>query len=429
MGNRTAKFISALFASVLAGAPLSAVSQNAPSATAAPSAADTPSAANAADDCLTSPKKTAPEGQHWYYRVERGTKRQCWYLRAESAKSAQTTQDTQTTSQKTDAPAPRSVQDARAEWSQARTAQETTASIATPNAAASQPIANQRPVAPADSSTEQPALNARWPDATAATAPAPQPVAPATKLADARPASTPATEPAAAAAPSTPVTPAAEVPADKPTGSLQTLLLVIGGALALAGLIGSAIYRFAGSRARIRAHDGTRRRVNWAPPADNARAPWAEAAATTAPRLQRLKQSQRLQPLDFSFALPQPKRDAAPATEATDVRVTSDVQAVENDFHATDDDIHATDEAEMAAIAFDDVLSELEAETIKARTEADKTDADAVDIDVITKMLEQLAKEGPRLSEPKLEPRLEPSLATGSGDFARSRQARSGARA
>ncbi|MBR0827968.1 hypothetical protein JQ596_20755 [Bradyrhizobium manausense] len=390
MGNRTAKFISALFASVLAGAPLSAVSQNAPSTEAAPTAAND-AAANAADDCLVSPKKTAPEGQHWYYRVERGTKRQCWYLRAEGTKSAQSTQTT-AASQKPETPAPRSMQDARAEWPtpQGTVAQDTTASILAPKATASQPL-NQRLSASADSA-EQPALNARWPDASAATAPAPQPAAaPATKLADARPAPEPAPEPATAPAVTAPATPA---PADKPTGSLQTLLLVIGGALTLAGILGSAIYRFAGSGARVRAHDGTRRRVNWEPPADNARAPWAEAAAPRLQRLKQLKQQQQPQPFDFSFALPQPQRDAAPATEAADVRVVGDaVPAAEND-------IHATDEAEAAAIAFDDVSPEPEAETIEARAETEKTDdADTVDIDIITKMLERLAKEGPRLTQ------------------------------
>ena len=77
MGNRTAKFISALIGSIVAGAPIAAVSQNAPAAS---------SAANAAADCLASPKGIAPQGQHWYYRVERSTKRQCWYLRAEGGK-------------------------------------------------------------------------------------------------------------------------------------------------------------------------------------------------------------------------------------------------------------------------------------------------------------------------------------------------------
>ncbi|GLH80572.1 hypothetical protein SSBR45G_54810 [Bradyrhizobium sp. SSBR45G] len=36
--------------------------------------------ASAADECLTKPAGT-PAGKHWFYRVDRTTKKQCWYLR------------------------------------------------------------------------------------------------------------------------------------------------------------------------------------------------------------------------------------------------------------------------------------------------------------------------------------------------------------
>jgi len=412
MGNRTAKFISALFASVLAGAPLSAVSQNAPSE---PTAANTPAAT---DDCLASPKKTAPDGQHWYYRVERGTKRQCWYLRAEGTKGAQTA----ATSQKSDTPTPRSVQDARAEWPtpQGSTTQDTTASIPAPAAAASQPVVNQRPAASADANAEQPSLVTRWPDASAAVAPAPQqPTATAPKQADARPASKPTTAPVASASMAQA---AADVPADKPTGSLQMLVLVVGGALALAGIIGSVIYRFAGSSVRLQAHDGTRRRVNWdnfEQPTDNARAPWAESAATAAPR------PQRPQPLDFSFVPPQQTQQTHEAVLADDIQILNELDAspIEHDEPASQE----PREPDVAP-------SEARADETDARDNVKEAEADdAVDIDVITQILERLAKEGPRLSEPnpesRPEPRLEPSLAAGSGEFARSRRAQRAARA
>jgi len=38
------------------------------------------SAANAAETCLTAPKGAAPQGSHWYYRVDRGSQRKCWRL-------------------------------------------------------------------------------------------------------------------------------------------------------------------------------------------------------------------------------------------------------------------------------------------------------------------------------------------------------------
>jgi hypothetical protein len=39
-----------------------------------------------ADDCLASPNAASPQGTHWYYRVDRTTHRQCWYLGAEGTK-------------------------------------------------------------------------------------------------------------------------------------------------------------------------------------------------------------------------------------------------------------------------------------------------------------------------------------------------------
>jgi hypothetical protein len=41
---------------------------------------------DAADECLSGPKGTAPQGSHWYYRVERSSGRHCWYLGSEGQK-------------------------------------------------------------------------------------------------------------------------------------------------------------------------------------------------------------------------------------------------------------------------------------------------------------------------------------------------------
>src|SRR5450432_3647478 len=77
MSSRAAKFVSAVFASFLLGAPLAVLS---------------PGAARAADDCLAGPKKDqTPQGGHWYYRIDHATKRNCWYLRGEREQLSQTT--------------------------------------------------------------------------------------------------------------------------------------------------------------------------------------------------------------------------------------------------------------------------------------------------------------------------------------------------
>src|SRR5260370_11951354 len=76
MGNRIAKVASAIFASLLAGAPITII---------------TSSFAHAAGDCQTEPGSETRQGQHWYYRIEHGTKRHCWYLREEGERAEQAT--------------------------------------------------------------------------------------------------------------------------------------------------------------------------------------------------------------------------------------------------------------------------------------------------------------------------------------------------
>jgi hypothetical protein len=395
MGNRTAKFISALVGSIIAGAPLAAVSQNAPSQ---PAAAST---ANAAGDCLASPKGTAPEGQHWYYRVERSTKRQCWYLRAEGGKTATTTQ-TANAAPEPDSPAPQSVQDARAEYIAPRSAAQNAQPAAAPQPASST----------ADSNAQQPAVAARWPDSsTAAAAPTPQPAA-APAPSDALPTAKPAASPA-------PVTlAAADASADKPTGSLQMLLLVIGGALAGGGRRGGRLYRYAGGRRRVRVQAGDHRRVNWDHRApqdhDDSRAPWLDAAPAPAPR------TERPRPVDFDAARPQAPQVAAFAHAIGRVAA----QARSNDVAAAEPDeaeIEIFDgEFEIEASAPEFAANDTHHEEPAVRDEDARHD-DAVDIDIITVMLERLLNEGPRLSQPSVEADL--------ADLAQSRRGQSAARA
>jgi hypothetical protein len=44
--------------------------------------------ARAADECLEKPNAPSPQGSHWYYRTDRTTNRQCWYLGPERGKVA-----------------------------------------------------------------------------------------------------------------------------------------------------------------------------------------------------------------------------------------------------------------------------------------------------------------------------------------------------
>ena len=408
MGNRTAKFISALAGSIIAGAPLAAVSQNAPSA---PSAASTE---NTAADCLASPKGAAPQGQHWFYRVERVTKRQCWYLRAEGAKTTQSAQATADTPNAAPT-APQSVQNAHAEYIAAQTG---------PAASPPAPAATQPAPGATDANAAQPAVATRWPDAARAS-PAPQPSA-APAAAPAAASVQPSAKPAASPAPVTLA--AADAPADKPTGSVQLLLLVIGGALALAGLLASVIYRFAGGRARARAAD---RRVNWDHRQDenDSRAPWH---AEPVPRMERPR------PVDFDAMRVEAPQIAAfsnaisrIAAQGRSVEVaTAEPEETEPDETRID---HFDGEFEIEApapqLAADDIRHEEPTEhAADAQEEPAREEATAADIDIITAMLERLATEGPRLTQPRPEADVA-SLEADLAALARSSRGQSAARA
>jgi hypothetical protein len=261
MSSRAAKFASAVFATVLTGAPVTAVLQV---------------AADAAEGCRTEPGDQTPQGKHWRYRIEHPSNRQCWYLRDEGGRAAQAgvtnpQQSEKAAEQQTESPAPRSLADAHAEfpWPQPRTEPNTAASV--PQQPQTMPVdaANvqngQRPNV-LESTTRGSLIGSRWPDPSAANSTgSPQPAASDAVVADAQidqPATpTPAAPPAALAAADVP-------PAKAPT--LQTLLMVIAGALALAGLTGSAIYRLGGARRRAPNTVGARRRVAWDTP-DGAR--------------------------------------------------------------------------------------------------------------------------------------------------------------
>ncbi|TFV75193.1 hypothetical protein E4K64_15875 [Bradyrhizobium frederickii] len=397
MGNRTAKFVSALVGSIIAGLPLAAVSQNAPNAS---------STANAAADCLASPKGTAPQGQHWYYRLDRTTKRQCWYLRAagdkDSAKTVQTAQATADTPPDSTAPQ-QTMQNARAEYVGPRS-----------GAAAKAPAAitaAQQPADQVDGSAQQAPAATAWPDVPAAsTALAPQP-APTAVAAAAQPSAKPSKSPAPLP------TAATDGTTDKPAGSVQTLLLVIGGALTLAGILASLVYRFAGGRRRVQAADRRGRWDDWTPQNhDGSRAPWLGATPAVAPRTQP-------SPVDFDEARPQTAQLAAFTREISVIAAQSASvrsKAAELDKADIFNGTFAIESSppRLAAKETDDKKP-------AGRDEIDRKEdvqtEDAVDVDVITAMLERLAKQGPRLREPSPEAAL--------ANLARNQRGQSAARA
>jgi len=314
MSNRSAKFVPALFAGILAGASLAAVTdlraQTTQAQTTQPQATQPP-----ADNCLAAPKGKTPAGGHWYYRIDRATKRKCWYLREENDqandKSAPTApQDSPpATSAAAAEPAPpptttitrNAIADARAEWisQQARTEQNFPANVAprTSDAVAAPPVQNGKPAPALNPLAPTPLAATRWLDTSGASSAS-------------NSASNP-TDPRAAASdpPSDPPQPAEEVqqpaPAlaatpsvEKPTASMQMLFLVMAAALALAGITVSLIVRF--GRARARAVMRHNRRMMW------------DSAPTSAPISAPARRSPPLMPTREDTAMPRTAREETP---------------------------------------------------------------------------------------------------------------------
>ena len=249
MPNRTAKFVSVLFASLIAGAPFITASHSAP-------------APDEAEKCLAGPKGTPPQGGHWYYRVERGTKRHCWYIGDEKEKVARAAPAISSASADSASPAPppknagtqRAIADARAELPPPQMQAEPETSITGQRAAATAANAagtdnNQRANAwdtNPQSSAQSSLIASRWPESSGVSPSASPASAPATDQSAAT------VQPDAVEAPAPAIAPvtlaAADSSAARQTGSIQTLLIVIIGALSLAGLMGSAIFRFGSMR-------------------------------------------------------------------------------------------------------------------------------------------------------------------------------------
>jgi hypothetical protein len=258
MSNKPAKFAWAIFVAFVAGLALMTVTR----------------AASAADECLTEPKGPTPSGKHWRYHIEHGTGRHCWYLREEdetTASSAAQDQSADTSddaskdqaasardqaapskppAKKSEPPATRSIADARAEWPARAPAEGT--SVATPAAPSAPPSAANASVFPdpqaalaakpaVDASSASSSDTDTQPDTTASIAPAPAPVTQANQL------------------------------GDRHLGTIPMLLLVAFGALGLAGLTGSTVYRLASLRRPVRREDRWSRNIELQPSAAPAR--------------------------------------------------------------------------------------------------------------------------------------------------------------
>jgi hypothetical protein len=287
MSSRAAEFASAILIGVLVGVFAGAYLIIMPYGT--------------ADDCLAEPKGDSPQGQHWYYRIDRGTKRHCWYLKGQGEKVARAAsperteaakEATKTASVKTEVAAQHSVADAHAELPSRARIEDNTSAFATRPARAVV-IANAAAAATknggADDNGAGSSVMSRWPEPTGVNSTADMPAessplvvadntqpdpAAAAPMSSAPMTSLPMTATPMSAAATDGTTPAAASTAvEKYSGSLQELLVVAFAALALAGLSGSAVYRLASLRHAKRRYDASRRSADWQAPKKKKRRP------------------------------------------------------------------------------------------------------------------------------------------------------------
>jgi hypothetical protein len=244
MPSRAAKLVSAVFAGILAGASLTTVSH---------------SQTAAADDCLSGPKGQTPEGSHWYYRIERGTKRHCWYLRAEGDNLSQAaplniSPSASPLPQPTNATIQNTVANARAELSvPANGSDGPNASPA--NAAGSNGLRANAP----DTRAASTIVASRWPDPSGAN-PASNP-RPATSQLAANLSANSTAAPAPAVDTVTLV--AADSPLQGQPDTIRTLLAAVAGAFTLAAITASLFFQLGRARRPRRGTIRVRRGSIW----------------------------------------------------------------------------------------------------------------------------------------------------------------------
>lgn len=116
----------------------------------------------AADECVAKPNTSAPQGEHWYYRRDPTTKRQCWFL------------------------APQTTRLQKSSTNGANLHPARTPALPVPQPVApsvTEASASAAPAAPAaEADVPQSALLARWPEPPAPSSFAPTPITPVTDL-------------------------------------------------------------------------------------------------------------------------------------------------------------------------------------------------------------------------------------------------------
>lgn len=298
MANRATKFVSAIVVSAVVGIPVSTFAKDAAAGLDASTPDSSTAAASSSTECVTTPNRESSQGQHWFYRMEPGTNRRCWFLRDQPDRVSQTAAPRSSSSQSPfpnvaqplptatpqaprtfskNAQATRSPSNARTEVGARSSGVDssgltvpktpvfiTTGSAGTNRGASVGTDAAQGTVALSSSGATDASITGASPDATAGDSP---------NLNIGLSPSSASDMPAMG-----------NMPQDKPSASLQVLFLVILGALAFAGIVASLTHRMPSIWRRR--HAGLRRHAIWRGADGGRRGSWAAVAAASPGRNQ-----------------------------------------------------------------------------------------------------------------------------------------------
>ena len=256
MSYRATKFVSAISAGVVVSVPFATIPVR---------------TVEAAEECVTKPREVTPPGQHWYYLIDRGSKRRCWYLHQEpgtsshAAISRRARRAAIVAARESEPALPRAAREAYAEFGLPQGGDENAPRISQQTLIASDYPKGAGQNLPDTVSGDNPpsVVASRWPEP-AGVLPAsiePPPPQPASfAVASAAP---DATQDAATADLTPKAAPVVLTSADPPaTGtpaSLKSLLLATVGAITISGFAGSSVYLLAQMRRRPPSHGGASR--------------------------------------------------------------------------------------------------------------------------------------------------------------------------
>jgi hypothetical protein len=240
---RAAKFASAISAGVAGSVPFATVPM---------------STLQAAEECLSKPREVSPPGQHWYYFIDRGGKRRCWYLHEQTGTSSHAAISRRArraailAARERDPARARAPADAHAEFGlprgrdeNAQVSQQTLITSDYPKGAGQDQFDNAAGV------NAWSVVASRWPEPAGVPAAAIEPPPASVVVASA----TPEAKQDASTADVTPTAPpvvltSADTPAGGTPESLKSLLLATAGAITISGFAGSSVYFLAHMRRR-----------------------------------------------------------------------------------------------------------------------------------------------------------------------------------